>query len=245
MTLPPYQVRLPVFEGPLDLLLHLIEQQELDITVISLAQVTDQYLAYLRIVQEVHPDDLADFMVVAAQLLLIKSRALLPQPPKTVEEQDQVGEDLVRQLYEYRRFKRIAQILQQRDQEGQHMYPRTVPPSKLMRSWKPTANLEGVSLDGLITALHALLSQQVEVGSEFSVVPYTVTIEDKIARIDALFHSSQVLTFDSLLEDAGSRIEVIVTLLAILEMIRNGRVSVRQEHLFGEIWITRAEPQKD
>jgi segregation and condensation protein A len=245
MTLPPYQVQLPVFEGPLDLLLHLIEQQELDITVISLAQVTDQYLAYLRIVKEVHPDDLADFMVVAAQLLLIKSRALLPQPPKTVEEQDQVGEDLVRQLYEYRRFKRIAQILQQRDQEGQHMYPRTVPPSKLMRAWKPKANLEGVSLDGLITALHALLSQQVEAGSEFSVVPYTVTIEDKIARIDALFHSSQVLTFDSLLDDAGSRIEVIVTLLAILEMIRNGRVSVRQEHLFGEIWITCAEPPKD
>jgi segregation and condensation protein A len=245
MTLPPYQVQLPVFEGPLDLLLHLIEQQELDITVISLAQVTDQYLAYLRIVQEVHPDDLADFMVVAAQLLLIKSRALLPQPPKTFEEQDQVGEDLVRQLYEYRRFKRIAQILQQRDQEGQHMYPRTVPPSKLTQAWKPKANLEGVSLDGLITALHALLSQQVEAGPEFSVVPYTVTIEDKIARIDALFHSSQVLTFDSLLEDAGSRIEVIVTLLAILEMIRNGRVSVRQEHLFGEIWITCAEPQKD
>ena len=88
MTLPPYQVQLPVFEGPLDLLLHLIEQQELDITVISLAQVTDQYLAYLRIVQEVHPDDLADFVVVAAPLLLIKSRALLPQPPKAAEEQN-------------------------------------------------------------------------------------------------------------------------------------------------------------
>ena len=125
------------------------------------------------------------------------------------------------------------------------MYPRTVPPSKLTQTWKPKANLEGVTLDGLITALHALLSQRVEAAPEFSVVPYTVTIEDKIARIDALFHSSQVLTFDSLLEDAGSRIEVIVTLLAILEMIRNGRVSVRQEHLFGEIWITCAEPQKD
>jgi segregation and condensation protein A len=103
---PGYQVTLPVFEGPLDLLLHLIERQELDITAISLAQVTNQYLEYLGRVSERNPGNLADFLVVAAKLLLIKSRVLLPQPPVPLApEEEDVGDDLVRQLMEYKRFK--------------------------------------------------------------------------------------------------------------------------------------------
>lgn len=251
MAAPAYQVRLPVFEGPLDLLLHLIEQQELDITTISLAQVTDQYLAYLQVVGETQPDDLADFMVIAAQLLLIKSQALLPQPPCPVEEEEDIGEDLVRQLYEYKRFKQAAQVLQQREEQGWHMYPRTIPISRLAQAWKPRLNLEGTSLDDLIATLQALLSQESGTDVVFGVEPYTVTIEDKIAQVDEILRSlmcrrrngfrdacgPQVVTFDQLLCDATSRIEVIVTLLAILEMIRNGRVSVRQEQLFGPITI--------
>ena len=98
-----YQVRLSLFEGPLDLLLHLIEREELDITKISLAQVTDQYLAYISQLEELHPETLADFLVVAARLLLIKSQILLPRPeaqPLAVDEEDP-GEALARQLREY------------------------------------------------------------------------------------------------------------------------------------------------
>ena len=106
---PGYQVALPVFEGPLDLLLHLIERQELDITAISLAQVTNQYLEYLAGASERDPDNLADFLVVAAKLLLIKSRVLLPQPPAPpAAEEEDLGDDLVRQLVEYKRFKEAA-----------------------------------------------------------------------------------------------------------------------------------------
>src|SRR3990170_2755668 len=102
-----YEVRLPVFEGPLDLLLHLIEREELDITKVALAQVTDQYLAYLAMLKEVEVQVLTDFLVVAAKLLLIKSQALLPKPPPSVldEEEEDIGDELARQLRVYKQFK--------------------------------------------------------------------------------------------------------------------------------------------
>jgi segregation and condensation protein A len=235
-----YQVRLPVFRGPLDLLLHLIEQQELDITTIALAQVTDQYLDYLRLLQEARPDDLTAFLTVAARLLLLKSRALLPRPPQDVEETEDVGEDLVRQLREYRQFKRIAQLLKQRDQDTMHMFPRDVPVSRLVAGWQPKLNLSGTSLEDLTTALVTLLQEEVDQDSEFDLAAYSVTIDAKIARISELLQPRQTLTFESLLDDEGSIVEIVVTLLALLEMIRDRRVSVYQEALFGEI-LVRAE----
>jgi len=239
-----YQVQLPTFQGPLDLLLHLIEQQQLDITSISLAQVTDQYLVYLRKATEIVPGDLADFLRVAARLLLIKSRVLLPKLRQVAKEKEDVGEDLVRQLCEYRRFKQVAQILEQRDQDGLHAYPRATPPAERIEGREPRLDLLGISSDDLRSALLALLQGQSEPDSEFPIVPYTVTINDKIARIVELLHSQKVLTFDSLLDDATSRIETIVTLLAILEMIRDQRVFVRQERLFGNILITPGEKSR-
>ena len=140
---PSYQVQLPVFEGPLDLLLHLIQQQQLDITTIALAQVTDQYLAYLAVRkkaaldspsdQEHVSDELAGFLAVAARLLLIKSRALLPRPPAETDEDEDDGQDLVEQLRLYRRFKEMAAYLSERDQESLHMYARTLPPASRVR----------------------------------------------------------------------------------------------------------------
>jgi segregation and condensation protein A len=242
MDQPTYQVRLSVFTGPLDLLLHLIEQQELDITAVSLAQVTDQYLDYLRMIECARPDDLADFVVVAARLMLIKSRALLPRPPKIDEQDDDIGDDLVRQLVEYRRFKQIAQFLSERAQTGAHMYPRTVPVSKLSQTWTPKLDLGETTLDDLIGALQSLLQQETETSSDLGVVPHTVTIEQKIEQIQASFCLDRVLTFHSLLTNAASKIEIVVTLLAVLEMVRAHQVTVNQEHLFGEILISPLRP---
>jgi segregation and condensation protein A len=235
---PAYQVQLPVFEGPLDLLLHLIQQQELDITTIALAQVTDQYLAHLHALQEVVPDDLTAFLTVAARLLLIKSRALLPRPPvEKEEEEEDVGEDLVRQLREYRRFKQIAQLLQTRTESALHAYPRTLPPSKQVGGWEPRLDLSGTELGDLTAALYALLSEGGEADTGFTVTPHTITIEHKIVQISTSLQAQQSLTFDSLLDDARSKVEIIVTLLALLEMIRDRRVWVRQESVFGTILI--------
>ncbi len=237
-----YQVQLPVFEGPLDLLLHLIEQQELDITAIALAQVTDQYLAHLRTLQEVVPDDLTAFLTVAARLLLIKSRVLLPHPPLEKEEEEKdIGEDLVRQLREYRRFKQIAQLLQTRTESALHAYTRTLPPSKQVGGWEPKLDLSGTGLDDLTAALCTLLSKESSPDAEFTVTPHIITIEHKILQISTSLRAQQALTFDSLLDDASSKVEIIVTLLALLEMIRDRRISVRQEGVFGTILIEPRE----
>ena len=239
-----YQVQLPVFKGPLDLLLHLIEQQELDITTIALAQVTDQYLAYLQLLHEARPDDLTAFLTVAARLLLLKSRALLPRPPKQIEEPEDVGEDLVRQLREYRQFKQIAQYLRERNQDTLHMFPRDLPVSKLVAGWQPKLDLSGTTLGDLTAALTTLLEEQADPDDGFTVPVHTVTIDSKIARISASLHTQQVLTFDSLLDDKSSTVEVIVTLLALLEMIRDGQVSVQQETLFGDILILAEQSEQ-
>ncbi len=231
-----YHVHLAVFEGPLDLLLHLIEQQELDITAVSLTQVTDQYLSYLRLVQQVRPDDLADFVRIAARLLLIKSRALLPRPPaKGVEqeEDEDVGEELVRRLREYRRFKWVAQMLQERERRGMRAYTRTTTPPPVPQ---PRLSPDDVSLAGLIASLRELLSAE-DTDTTPGIHPFTITIDDKIARIVELLQAYQTLTFDLLLDDPTSREEIIVSLLAVLEMIRARRIAVRQEKLFGPIII--------
>jgi segregation and condensation protein A len=242
-----YQVQLPAFEGPLDLLLHLIQQQQLDITTIALAQVTDQYLAYLAIRkaatlgspsdQEHVSDELAAFLAVAARLLLIKSRALLPRPPSETDEFEDDGQDLVRQLRLYRRFKQIAEYLRERDQQALHMFARTLPPGAQVEGWEPKLDLSGTTMDNLMTALYALLQEVPEEVPELGTLVHTVTIEDKISQIRTLLATQPKVTFAALLSKVYSRVEVIVTFLALLEMIRDHRVSVHQEVLFGPIVI--------
>jgi segregation and condensation protein A len=235
-----YQVALPVFEGPLDLLLHLIERQELDITKVSLAQVTNQYLEYLARISERNPEELADFLVVAAKLLLIKSRMLLPQPaaPPPAEEED-VGDDLVRQLVEYKRFKDIARWLRQVEEHGQQAYIRIPGPPPV----EPVVDLGDVSLEELLAAVREALEVKPPLASvNGAVAPITITIADQMALIERRTAGSRRVRFRQLLKGAGSRIEIIVTLLALLEMIKQLRVLVRQDRLFDEIYIERREP---
>ena len=251
MEQPTYQVQLPAFEGPLDLLLHLIQQQELDITTIALAQVTDQYLAYLAVrkqatldspaAQEHVSDELAAFLAVAARLLLIKSRALLPRPASEGDDVEDDAQDLVRQLRLYRRFKEIAAYLGERDEESLHMFARAIPVSAQAEGWEPKLDLSDTTLDDLTAALYALLQDMPEEAPELGTLVHTVTIEDKISQIRTLLSTRAQVTFGALLNDTHSRVEIIVTFLALLEMIRHHRVSVRQETLFGPITIQAEE----
>ena len=237
-----YQVQLDVFSGPLDLLLNLIEQQQLDITAISLVRVTDQYLAYLQLVQERRADDLAEFVAIAARLLLIKSRALLPQPPVEEGEEEDVGEDLVRQLREYRRIKQIASTLRERDEAGLRMYLRTVPTARVLHL-EPRLDLGDTSLGDMIQALRGLLQEEADVEDEFAVEPYEVTISQRIDHIQGLLRRREEAHFHDLLPERASRLELIVTLLALLELVRSSHVAVRQERLFGPIVISALEAE--
>jgi len=243
ITTPAYQVTLPVFEGPLDLLLYLIERQELDITQVSLAQVTNQYLEYLAQISERDPDGLADFLVVAAKLLLIKSRVLLPQPPAPPSpEEEDVGEDLVRQIIEYRKFKGVACWLQELGAQGLCSYVRlgAVP------HFERVVELGDVTLDDLLTAVRRALAVKPASSSANGVVaPVTITIADRIDLIEQEMARGRPVSFRRLLEQATSRLEVIVTLLALLEMIKQLRATMRQDRLFGDILITRGDTASD
>ncbi len=238
-----YQVSLPVFEGPLDLLLHLIERRELDITDVSLAQVTNQYLEHLAQVSERRPDNLADFLVVAAKLLLIKSRVLLPQPPAPPSPEEEAGDDLVRQLIEYKRFKEAAGWLKELESQGLRSFVRLAAPPRL----EPVVDLGEVSLADLLVAVREVLAVKPPAPSvDNAVAPIPITIADQMDLIERRTARGRRVSFRGLLEGVRSRVEVIVTLLALLEMVKQLRVRMEQDRLFGDILIAaRDEPEPE
>ncbi len=239
----PYQVKLPVFEGPLDLLLHLIEREELDITKVSLAQVTDQYLEYISLLEELNAEVLADFLVIAAKLLLIKSEMLLPRPPRVLEEEEEedVGEELARQLIEYKKFKAAAEALKQREEMGFRTYVRLAPPPKLERP----VQLGDVSLADLVEAVRRALNVHPPAPSVSEVVsPITITVAEKMAFIEEKLNKLGRVSFSHLLDQAASRLEIIITFLALLELIKLKGVEVQQERPFGEIIIFGKPPEQ-
>ncbi len=229
-----YRVVLPVFEGPLDLLLHLIEERKLDITKVSLAMVTDQYVDHISRLEKLEAEKLADFLAIAAKLLLIKSRMLLPQPPPSEEEEEDVGDELVRQLIEYRKFKTAAQGLRTREEEGLRAYARLLPLPELERTFR----LEGVTLDNLVeTVRQAMLAQATSSADEL-VTPLHISLPEKIAQLERLAIEYRQFSFNDLLAQAGSRMEIVVTFLALLQLMKRRKVTVEQGELFGEIVVS-------
>lgn len=233
-----YKVKLAVFEGPLDLLLQLIEKRQLDITTVALAQVADQYLEYIGLLPELDPALLSDFLVVAARLLLIKSRALLPQPPPQSEgEEEDDAEVLARQLAEYKRFKQAAGELRKREEAGLRAYVRAAPLSKSGLSLAPKVSLDGVTLNDLTEALRAALARLAPDQPTEAIAPVLWSISDKIAVIQRAVARQGRISFQALLAQVASRLEAIVTFLALLELIKAREVHVVQEATFGEILI--------
>lgn len=238
MLTTAYSVQLQVFEGPLDLLLELIERAELDITKVALAQVTDQYLAYLRQMPERSLADLASFLVIAARLLQIKSEALLPRPPQREPGEEDPGEALARQLIAYKKYKQIAYLLAERERAGLRCYlrlaPSPAPPAKL--------DLSGLTVEDLRRALLQALSPEPRSQPLNEVVAAPqVRLRDQIRLIVAAIRARGKTSFRRLLRKLRSRLEVVVTFLAVLELVKQHRVVAAQEHLFGDIELTPAE----
>lgn len=232
-----YPVHLPSFDGPLDLLLRLIEREELDVTTVALARVTDQYLERLAGLEHRGARHLADFLVVAAKLVLIKSAALLPSSASqnADEQMEEVGHDLVYRLEIYKRYKEIARLLHAREEDGLHTYIRLVPGPR--RS--PAPDLGQVSLQDLLSLAREAMELASGPPVDDVVAPVTVTIEEQIASIEKqLTHASQII-FRALLSRAPNRLEIVVTLLAVLELVKQDRVLVHQDELFSEIVIRR------
>lgn len=234
--IPDYYIELPAFIGPLDLLLHLIEREELDITVISLARVTEQYLAQVEKLKEERIDDLIDFLVIGARLVLIKSRALLPQSPVAPidEEEEDPAEALLRQLRLYKQFKSAASWLHERSGAGMRTYLRVAPPPQL----ESKLDLSGVDSETLRQALAAVLQRaEAQEDSVEVVQPRRITIDGRISQLRAILRSEGWTSFSILLSTNATREEVAVTLLAILELIKRREATAHQPHLFGPIEI--------
>lgn len=236
----PYVVKLPLFEGPLDLLLHLIQKNELDITVISLGLVADQFVTHLHGLAEVRAEVIADFLVVAAKLLLIKSRLLLPRSPtKEEEDEEDPGEALARRLQQYKRFKQAAAQLKAVEELGQPCYLRVAPPPPM----ETRLDLEGVSLNDLIAALRQLASLEPETQPANSLlIPRKITVREKIEWIEQLMATGLPVPFARVVGRHGTRIDIVVSLWAVLELIKRGRLRAQQPELFGEILLVELMP---
>ncbi len=231
-----YTVALDIFRGPLELLLRLIEAEELDITTISLATVADQYLAHLEEIQHVETDDLADFLVVAAELLVIKSRVLLPQPEEKEDEEKDWESDLVSRLQAYKRFKEMARRLGEIEERGQRSYVRLAPAPEIEQRVKPGQG----DIADLLQALEEILERNPPRSPVEEVVSrLEVHIDDCIQRILTNVRGQERVRFSELMGEAHSRMEIIVTFLAMLELIKQHKIRVSQEKTFGEISLER------
>ena len=234
-----YSVQLPVYAGPLDLLLQLIERDELDITRVALAQVTDQFLSYLKVLETMNLGDIADFLVIAARLILIKSEALLPRPVERQPGEEDPGDELARQLIAYKRYKGIAATLHGREEAGLRTYLRLAPPPKV----EAHLDLSGVTTLHLLEAVrHALALSPDKPFLGTIVAPPKVTIRDQIRLIArALRTGGGQANFGDMLDLAQSRMEIVVTFLALLELIKRRKIEARQEQPFGEIQLVVLE----
>ena len=231
------QIKTEQFEGPLALLLQLIEEQQLDVSTVALAKVTEQFLTYVKNLQDKNPMNLVDFLVIAAKLLVIKSKTLLPNLDLG-EEEEEAAFDLTKQLLLYKKYKEAARYLKKLD---------------LMRrqSWTRDADFyervtflpdPDVNIESLTNSLRTLANELKDiVRLPLQVMREVVSISEKIAHIQTLIAGKLETSLSSLLKDAKSKTEVIVTFLALLELTKQRIVSLEQSAHFSDIIIKRNE----
>jgi segregation and condensation protein A len=228
-------VSLDVFEGPLDLLLHLIKKNDLQISDIPIAQITQEYLSYLELMKDLNLEMAGEFLVMASTLMVIKAQMLLPAPDLTDEE---TGPDpraeLVNKLLEYQRFKEAAGLLSVYKDKAKDIYYRAAPPTFEHEDYTLRA-----SVFDLLTAFKRVLDQaprEVE-----QILRDEITIETKIREILDLLEQKASIAFEELFAGRHRRIDLIVTFLALLELIRMKQIVALQPDLFGSIRIYRAD----
>jgi len=232
-----WQISTEVYTGPLDLLLQLIENAELDITSLALSQVTDQYLEYMHRLQEQDAAEVSAFLVIAAKLVQIKSAALLPKSPvPSLQPEEDPGEALARQLILYKRFKELSRSLEYREEKGLHTFlrldsdPKAQIPSRL--------DLTGFTLADLVQAARDIFTSPHNMAPLSQVVSYPrITIRQRINSILDHLRRSGSTTFRAFILNRGDRVEIVVTFLAMLELIKRHMVTAVQENTFSEITL--------
>jgi len=234
-----YKIKLEIFEGPLDLLLYLVKKDHLNIYDIPIAQVTEQYLSYLELMRLLDLNIAGEFLVMAATLIQIKSKMLLPQPPEeSQEEQEDPRLELSRRLEEYQRFKEIAQELRQMEDGQQQVFKRPKVEPQTFKGVEDKQVYFEASIFDLIDVFSKALK---EAPRElfYEVVKDEFSIEEKIHHILHLLLDEPVIKLLDLFTKAKNKFDIVATFLAILELIRLKEIIVRQKSLFGEIEVIR------
>ena len=235
-----YRVKLEVFEGPLDLLLYLIKKDEVDIYDISLERITAQYLEFMDAFKVLDLDIAGEFVVMAANLIYLKSRALLPvhvQPPDEEAEEEDPRWDLIRQLVEYKKFKDAAAHLSYREIEQSNLFARMSDAADAV----PERPLGEVSVFDLINAFNSVLKRIATKSEDLrEIFEENYTVSDKIDLIMKMMASGVALKFTELFAGAASRTEIVVTFLALLELIRLKQIRCEQAEPFAVIELRAA-----
>ncbi len=235
-----YRVRLSEFEGPLDLLLFFIKRDELDIYNIPIAKITNDFLEYLQYLQELDLDVAGEFIVVAAELMQIKAQMLLPRPEGENEEELDPRAELVRRLLEYKRYKEMAEKMERMAREQQKIYYRSYfePDPKIMDGTEDINLLRDVTLFDLIAAFKYAVDRMPR-KHVHEITKLSVSLEEQIAFILEYFHEKVETTFYELVSTMTEKIKIVVTFIALLELIRQKQIGVRQVDSYGEMVIVK------
>jgi segregation and condensation protein A len=228
------RVQLEIFEGPLDLLLHLIKKNEVSITDIPIATITEQYLATLEVMQTFNLDVAGEFLVMAATLIHIKSRMLLPMADDEDDEEEGTDprEELVRRLLEYQRFKDAADQLERRELLTRDVFVRSVAPAEAI----PAPGFRDVSVFELLTALKRVLDRLPK-DAVHEVMLEKITVREKMTLLLDQLRTQRKILFESLFAEVMTRMEVVVTFLAMLELVKVRAIRIFQEEATGPIQI--------
>ncbi len=230
-----YQLTLDKFSGPLDILLSLVEDQKLSINEISLAHVADQYITYLKTVEELSKEELAAFLVIAATLILIKSRSLIPHVQISEEEQLDIKE-LEQRLKTYKFFKQLALALADNQKEGQHLFGREAYIG-MHAIFFPPEHIQKDSFSVIIRELLAAIPVHESLPTD--TIGRTVSLEEKMLDLRSRLEKTIALSFDEMKRGTKQKLDVIVSFLAILELVKEGFVLIEQERAFDTITISK------
>ena len=238
--------KLNVFEGPLDLLLHLIEKNKVDIYDIPIVTITEQYLAYVSEMQEQDMDVMSEFLVMAGTLLQIKSKMLLPREETEEEEEEDPRAELVRRLLEYKMYKYAALELKDMELDASHnLYKKPTTPKEVeeyREEVDPAELVDGLTLSKLNDIFRSIMRKQVDkidpIRSKFGTIEKEeINIEDRMVQIREEVRGLKGINFRTLLETQPTRMNIIITFMSILELMKVGAITIRQEETFGEIVI--------
>ena len=246
-------VKLQQFEGPLDLLLHLIDKNKVDIFDIPIVEITNQYMEYLHAMETEDMSVMSEFLVMAATLLDIKARMLLPKEVNEEGEEEDPRQELVERLLEYKMYKYMSYELRDRQMDAEHMLYREQSLPKEVLQYKPPINLDDILGDLDLEKLNAIFQDVMKrsedrmdpVRSKFGQVEKEeVDLDQTIAYVEKYISQHHKCNFRSLLNKQKSKMRVVITFLTILEMMKTGKIEVEQDEIFGDILITAKQSEE-